>query len=224
MTKNKLKMFIFDMDGLLVDTEKTYRDGWFQALKEQGIDVPEEVVLSWVGKGIHETTAYLTEYTGSSDVTETLRQLREAFIYSELRKGNILPKPYAKEVLETVKSHGYLTGLATSTAKKRAVDILTELELFDYIDVPVFATDVARVKPAPDLYQKVLALSGQQSENAVAVEDSITGSLSAQAAGLPTILVPDSNFQLQESAIPDNVMFKAETLQAVIDWLAQRSC
>lgn len=74
--KNK-ELIIFDMDGLLVDTEIHYRNGRVVAAKEEGIDLDKGVVDSWVGKGINYTTDYFDRVTGNEEITKKLEKIEK---------------------------------------------------------------------------------------------------------------------------------------------------
>lgn len=209
-------MIIFDMDGLLVNTEKVYYHGWYYAVRKHELDVPEEIIVGWAGKGMHESMAELDKLTCDHDRTLRIRETREKYFFNELEKGRVQLKPFAKEALTAV-GKKYKIGLATSTMEEKAAQILETLDLKKYIDYPVFGSDVKRLKPAPDVYLEVLRRSGFEAEEALAVEDSITGSTAAKAAGLPVIMVPDSEFALNHAAIPNNVVKMGDDLRIILD-------
>lgn len=216
MDKSKFKMIIFDMDGLLVNTEKVYYQGWYQAVKEHELDVPQEIIAGWVGKGMHESMEELDQLTGDHDRTLKIRETREKYFFNELENGRVQLKPYAKEALTAV-GKNYKIGLATSTMEEKASQILKKLDLKNYIDYPVFGSDVKRLKPAPDVYLEVLRRSGFKAHEALAVEDSIPGSTAAKAAGLSVIMVPDSEFALNQAAVPNNVVGMGDDLRIILD-------
>lgn len=211
---------IFDMDGLLIDSEKVYRDGWIYALHKNELDIEEDVVNSWVGKSIHETGSYLSlKY--SEEVVNSIREDRESYIYDCLYANTLKAKSFAKEVLQMAKQEGFITGLATSTNAKRGKDILQYLGLYDYIDYPVFGSEVERLKPFPDLYEEALVKMKRVSSQAIAVEDSLTGAKAAQAAHIATILVPDINFN-EKQTVPSTVFMVGKDLHVLIDWIEDR--
>lgn len=218
MEKKQLKLIVFDMDGLLVDTEKVYFAGWHHALKEHDIAAPEGLIPSWVGKGMYEAMQELDQLTHDHGRTLKIRESREQYFFRELEEGGVKTKPYAREALAKAKEH-YTVGLATSTMKDKAMRILETLDLLKYIDYPVFGSEVENLKPAPDLYLEVLKRSKMTAEEAMAVEDSITGTKAAAGAGLPTFLVPDSNFPFDQKQAPDNVVKLGQDLRIVLDFL-----
>lgn len=207
------------MDGLLVNTEKTYTEGWIFAIKETGLDVPTDVIYSWVGKSVHETTTYLNELTGNPLKTQKLRQLREIYFYDQLHLGQVGLKSYAKNILDLVKSKGLMVGLATSTSKQRAQDILSYHNIDHYFDYPTYGDSVSLLKPHPDIYLEVLRRANVPSNRAIVIEDSITGAKAATDASLATILVPDINFQLDASQIPERVFLVGQSLKQAMQWL-----
>lgn len=218
MGKHKKFFIIFDMDGLLVDSEKTYSEGWAYSFQKSGLDISQTVINSWVGKSVQETTEYLKDYT---DDVERIRAFREEYIYQELEQGRLLQKPYAAQVLAFLQARGYKIGLATSSARGRSVDILTRLQLLQHIDVPVFSDDVEKLKPEPDLYLEAMRRADVSAKDSLVVEDSLTGAKAANRAGIPAILVPDHNFALDESKIPQSVVLRGENLLCVLEYLEE---
>jgi len=216
MENKKYSFIIFDMDGLLVDTEKAYYEGWLDAFEKNGLDIPSSVVRGWAGKSIEYTWNYLKDYT---DDVGKIRADREAYVYRQLETGNLPAKPFAREVLETLKARGFTIGLATSSIQKRATDILSALGLFSYIDYPVFASDVARAKPYPDVYLEVMRRAEAASETSLVVEDSLTGAEAAKNAGISVVLVPDGSFSHKEEKIPENVVAQGCDLRKVLEFL-----
>lgn len=216
MEKKQLKLIIFDMDGLLVDTEKVYYEGWHHAVKEHRLTVPDDMIAGWVGKGMYESMQELNQLTQDPERTRQIRESREQYFYQELEEGRVLTKPYAKEILEQTKEHA-IVGLATSTMEEKAGRVLEKLGLLNDIDYPVFGSDIDQLKPAPDVYLEVLKRSKIDAEEAIAIEDSITGAQAAEGAGLSALLIPDSNFYFDQENIPSNVLKVGKDLQIVRD-------
>ncbi|GCF93059.1 haloacid dehalogenase [Enterococcus florum] len=220
MANQEWKLIIFDMDGLLVDTERVYRDGWLYAIKKHEVVIPDEVVNNWGGKGTKIINQEMIEYTGSLEKTNEVRATREAYFFEKLYDQQVELKPYAKEVLSFASEH-YLVGLASSSYEGRAGKILEALDLRKYIQFPVFGDNVANLKPCPDVYLEVLKRAEIAAEQALAVEDSITGATAAKGAGLKTVMVPDSSFAASFEKIPENVIKQGPDLRVLFGVLGR---
>lgn len=219
MISDKTELLIFDMDGLLVDTERVYLEGWLYALNKQQVAIAEAVVKSWVGKSFHDTHAYLMQVCHEEALCARIRKDREQYIYQCLENGTLSAMPYARDALQAAREYGYRTGLATSSLKKRSTAILAHLGLLSYLDIPVFADDVTKLKPHPDLYLEVLRRAQVPCEHAVAFEVSLTGVQAAIAAGIQTVRIPDYRFIDVEDTASDVVC--AENLSCVRAMLEQ---
>jgi len=214
--QDELQLVIFDMDGLLVDTEHVYNDGWLYALNYFDVLIPNDLVKKWASYGLPQINDELIRYTGSHAITQLIIETREKYFLNQLYAGKVDIKPYARNILIETRKKFYV-GLASSTLKKRGIEILEVLDLLKYIDCPVFGDEVKNLKPEPDVYLKVLAKTGINPINAIAVEDSITGTIAAEKAHLATILVPDSSFPELIKEIPKNVVNVGKDLSILFE-------
>ncbi|GAB2021752.1 HAD family phosphatase [Pseudolactococcus yaeyamensis] len=191
--KHHLRAICFDLDGLLLDTEQTYRDGWLDAFEKMGIDQSAYDINAWSGLSWLQTRAILEASFGAAMVTE-IREARETYILQQMTDGKIPIKSGASEVLQAAKKKGLQLAVVSSTVSSRALPLLENAGLLTYFDVQVFGDEVMKHKPLPDPYLVALRKLGVQDFQAIAVEDSLTGALSATNAGLKVFVVPDKSF------------------------------
>ncbi|MBS7576726.1 MULTISPECIES: HAD family phosphatase [unclassified Enterococcus] len=206
------KLVIFDMDGLLIDSERIYRAGWLEVFQNNGIQIAETTIASWQGQSWLQTAKAIAKR--GLDVSK-LQVERENYINKQLYSGNIKPKPYALEMIEYLKDQQIKIGLATSTNKARATKMLNYLELFAAIDYPCYGDEVIHHKPAPEVYLKVLKKADVSASSALACEDSIQGATAAINSAINVVLIPDSSAikKLDTSSIDSSQFFhQAENL------------
>lgn len=197
------RLFIFDFDGLLVDTERVYRDGWRATFDEAGLDMPDAELDAWVGKSIDHTSALVAERFGDPGLFERLYALREKYVYDVIDRGGIKAKPYAVEALEAVHAAGIPACVVSSSLRRRVTTIIGRLGISGCVDFLVASEDVERRKPHPDPYLRALEHFGCPAADAVAFEDSLTGREAAVCAGVDVWLVPDTSsdpFEIPEGA------------------------
>lgn len=215
-------MIVFDMDGLLLDTEVMYHRGWLHVAHDNGYELKKEDIMGWSGQGSAHTFSKMTALLGSPEVVEQLRDERELYIQDELAKGHVTVKPYALETLKLAKELGIKTGLASSTARTRGDRYLENFDLAQYFDVITFADDVENLKPAPDSYLRTVAEAGVAPKNALAAEDSFTGAVAATKAGLGVVLVPDQSMPYTLTAEQReqlNLIMESDSLKVLYDYL-----
>jgi HAD superfamily hydrolase (TIGR01509 family) len=217
-----IKGVIFDLDGLLAATELTYQEGWIWAFEQFHLSIPREVVASWSGKSWLQTADYLDKRAGGREKVLAIRKVREQYVYEKLTNDEIPLKPFAKEILDYLKENDYYIGLATSTVKKRASDMLTHWGIIDYFEDLTFGDEVKVHKPKPDSYLCALAKAGLKPTEAFAVEDSLIGATAATAAGMGVILIPDSSIETnftQADKAPLRLLAEGTTLEVVKKYL-----
>jgi len=198
---------IFDLDGTLVETEQVWRDARREFVLAHGGRWRDDAQTTMIGMRTAEWAAFIHESLGVALPTGKIARLVVDDVVTRLKSVPILPG--APAALERT-SREFRLGLATSAARPVAETVLANTGWAKYFEVVVSADDVARGKPAPDVYLRALELMHANTERTVAVEDSTNGIRSANAAGLPTIAIPNREFPpspdalaLAASVIPD---------------------
>lgn len=186
-----VKAVIFDMDGVLIDTEKWLNRYWCQAAREAGFDMKPEHALAIRSLAGKYAAPYLQGIFGERFSYWTIRERRKELMREHIAKHGIDKKNGVDEVLDYLKAHSIRTAVATATDPKRTKDYLTKIGIYDKFDYIICATMVENGKPKPDIYLHACAQMGELPEDCIAVEDSPMGVRSAVDAGIRTIMVPD---------------------------------
>jgi HAD superfamily hydrolase (TIGR01509 family) len=180
---------LFDMDGLLVDTEPL----WFLAETR----VVEELGGSWtkqnqedlLGSNLEFAAEYMLQLTGSDLAAEAVWHRLKDSMTDLLRQGEFSFRPGALELLAAVRSAGIATGLVTSSVREHLDLVLPALPRHGF-DVVVSGDDVSRKKPDPQPYQLALNQLGAAAHRTIVLEDSPAGVTAGEAAGCTVIAVP----------------------------------
>lgn len=187
----KYEAVVFDMDGVIFDSERAVMDCWVElAAKYQIADI-ESAVLACTGTTMARTREImLTRY--GSDFPYDEYEKEASRMYHEKYDGGRLPvKPGVKELLSYLKEHGKKIALASSTRKRTVISQLTDAGLLDFFDQVICGDMVERSKPAPDIFLKACEALHTAPECSYAIEDSYNGIRSAYAGGLRPVMVPD---------------------------------
>lgn len=186
-----MKAVIFDMDGVIFDTERLVLECWAEVAKNHGITDIEEACQACLGVNEKETRMILTERYGEDFPYE--QYCKEASeIFAEKTEGKGIPeKPGVRELIAWLKKRGTRIGLATSSSEKDVLGKLDAAGLRFSFDAIVCGDMVERSKPEPDIYQEACHMLHVKPEKAFAVEDSYNGVRSASQAGMRVIMVPD---------------------------------
>ena len=196
--QSMVKAVLFDLDGLLVNTEYTWYQVWNDMLGEFGHSFTlEEYVKGYSGRNIIDNVNSLIEHYDLPITLETGKQMAIDTEKGYIEKGVDL-KPGAKELLAFLKENGYKIILATSSALDRALTILKSNQVDGYFDDIVTGYDVERSKPFPDVFLAAAKKAGCQPEECLVLEDSGAGIKAAYAAGIPVICIPDLKQPEQE--------------------------
>lgn len=190
---------IFDMDGLLFDTERMYRDSWKQSAQQFGLvhnpDFPRAVCGS---SGAHMREIILQYYpqvdAKAFEDDCILRVERELETHVPEKSG-------VRDILQYFKQHGVRVAVASSSKRATVLHNLKQADIFSYFDAIVSGDQVTHGKPAPDIFLLAAQQIGCEPENCYVFEDGTNGIRAGAAAGCTTIMIPDltpPNAQLEQ--------------------------
>ena len=182
---------VFDMDGVIFDTEILVIGCWQQAAEEYGLGDVEPFARSIIGLTVKASSErYLAAYGESPSYEEVSGRART--IFRERYWGSALPlKPGVREILTWLGEQGAPVALASSTYRDAVVKELTDAEIIDHFSVIVCGDMITKSKPDPEIFLKACELLGADPREAYAIEDSYNGIRAAHAAGMHAIMVPD---------------------------------
>lgn len=185
-----IRAIIFDLDGLLIDSERVSKECWSKAGFALGVDV-ESLYDHVIGKGTIYSDNYLVSYFGDTFPSKEFRALKDRLFENELAAGRVPLQPGAKEVLIAVRELHKKTALATGSLRETARRRLAAHNLAPLFDALAFGDEVERGKPDPALFLLAAERLGVSPEHCLVLEDSIPGVKAAVAAGMRVGMVVD---------------------------------
>lgn len=196
------KGVIFDMDGVLIDSEEFIRKAAVRYFAELGVTVQEEDFIPFVGKGENRYLGGVAEKYGVElDIEPAKTRLYR--IYFELIEGNAGPLPGVHEFIGKCKENGWRIAVATSADKPKMVGNLREIGLPEpTFDALVNGNDIERKKPFPDIFLLAAERMGLPAADCLVVEDAPAGVEAAKAAGSRCLALTTS-FSKEELAGAD---------------------
>ncbi len=188
-----IKAVVFDMDGVIFDSEKLYRKHWMITGKEYGIpdDTMRELCNLIAGATKERNEKLMKSRFGEDFDYMAFRETTMNRMDQDILENGVELKPGVVELFTYLKENGYKIGLATSTQRERAERNLINAGIIDYFDYIVYGGVVTNGKPAPDIYLKACKELEVEPEEAIGIEDSLNGVKSSATAGLYTIMVVD---------------------------------
>ena len=186
-----IKGIIFDMDGLIFDSERVVQRAWSEIGEQAGYPDMGDQIYHTVGFNRRRREEYFKSVYGQ-DFPHDLFVDKTTEIFTRIVDSEGLPmKAGAKEVLSLAREKRLRIGLATSSSSDYAKEELTRAGIYEYFDGFVFGNMVTKSKPDPEIYLKACQVVGIKTEEALALEDAPSGVESASRAGLRVIMVPD---------------------------------
>ena len=187
-----IKAVLFDMDGLMVDTESLATEAFIHSAKKQGYDMTKEetlMVLGFTTKSIYE---FWENYFKNSDVSgKQLVDDHYKYIENVLFTTGPKKMPYIEELLKYLKENNYKVAVASSFNMNHIINNMEKTGLKKYIDEFASGAEVKNGKPAPDVFLLAAERLGVEPKKCLVLEDSKAGVIAGSSAGAKVIMVPD---------------------------------
>ncbi len=216
----ELKAVVFDMDGVIFDSECKVFECWSVVAEKYGIPDINKLCRMCLGINAAETRRIALEFYGQDFPYDEYEREMATLYFERYGDGRLPMKEGVKELLEFLKQHGLCVALASST---RSAVVLAQLEnagILPYFDKVVCGDMVTHSKPHPEIFLKACEQLDTAPEAAIAIEDSYNGIRSAHAAGMRPIMVPDLAEPTDEMQQLTEVILPS--LLAVKEYLASR--
>ena len=185
-----IEAVIFDLDGLILDSERPIRDAVIEVVAALGFDMPEAFYATLIGVPGPECDVMIRDYFGASFPFDTYFENSNAKI-AEALAGGIALKSGVREILQHLDARATPLALATSSSRRYVERQLHANNLGPFFTTIATRDDVKRGKPHPDLFLKAATDLGIAPERCLVLEDSHNGVRAAHAAGCVPIMVPD---------------------------------
>jgi HAD superfamily hydrolase (TIGR01509 family) len=208
-----IRAVIFDMDGLMIDSEPLQKEAWQATLRRYGHEMDEALFAQLIGLRISEDAVRLRDRFNLPVTAEVLlRQRTESFLAG--LPGRLRAMPGLSELIADLRARGLKRALATSGERRYVAMVMSELNLDGAFDATVVAEDVTRGKPAPDVYLLAAERLGLPPAQCLVLEDAPNGVAAAKAARMKCVAVPNQYTRVLDLSAADVVL---PSLLAVCD-------
>lgn len=188
---DKANTVIFDMDGVIFDTERIYLEAWTDVFNKYGYNMTKEVYISVMGVGRENVIKKFKNLYGDDLPIDDMYREKDEILYNRIKEGRVPMKEGVHEILTFLKSNNYNIALATSAKKERVDKHLQDTKLEDMFDVIVCGDEVDKAKPNPDIFLKAANKLRVDREKCIVVEDSLAGVKAGYNAGMIVVNIPD---------------------------------
>ncbi len=182
---------IFDLDGLMLDTERIAADAWKRVGREFGIVISEEVVLDMIGRTGPDSDGILIKEFGPDFPLQSIKERRLQLTDGHFVEHGIPVKAGLVGLLDYLDDKGIKKAVATSSTRERAKMKLERSGIANRFQIVVSGDDIERGKPEPDIYLHTAHRLGVVPESCLVFEDSDAGVRAAHSAGMKVIIIPD---------------------------------
>ena len=191
--RRPIRGVLFDMDGLVLDTEKLYARFWMEACRFYGFPMTWEQALEMRAANSRLSEAKLHSFFGPDVDYQQCRAKRIELMERYIDENGVEPKPGIRELLDYLQEKGIATAITSSSPPDRIRKHLGSLGLYDRFGRICSGYEVPHGKPEPDIYLHGAASLGLEPEECLALEDAPVGILSAYRAGCLTVMIPDQD-------------------------------
>ncbi|OHB05785.1 MAG: hypothetical protein A3A26_01675 [Candidatus Zambryskibacteria bacterium RIFCSPLOWO2_01_FULL_47_14] len=189
--KFRFEAFIFDMDGLMFDTERLGLEGYRHAAHQHGYNLENGAFHDIIGRTASDAKRLLHEKFGSDFPVEKIREARRRYVAEILNVSGMPIKSGLMELLEYLKKKKVLLAIASSSSRRGVERNLKNAGIINNFKVIVCGDEITHGKPNPEIFLKTAEKLSKEPSTCVVLEDSLLGLEAAHAAGMIPIMIPD---------------------------------
>ena len=189
-----IKAIIFDMDGLMIDSERVTFECYQEILKGMNLTMDEEFYKTLLGKPLKGIYQRFYDVYGNDFPIEDVIKDVHALMAKRFETEGVPIKTGLKSLLEYLKENNYFTIVATSSNRDRVDTILSQAQITDYFDDSICGDEVTKGKPNPEVFLKSCQKLGVNVDEAIVLEDSEAGIQASYDAGIKVICIPDMKY------------------------------
>lgn len=215
--ENKISAVIFDMDGLMFDTERLAFEAWRAVCTKAGYGIMDEIIMASVGRNEKDTEVIMKQHFSEGFPFAELRKQRVAYVQDYISKNGMPIKVGLLKLLDFLNEKDIKTAVATSTERVKAEEHITSCSLLDRFNCIVCGDEVERGKPEPDIFLLAAKKLDVSPAECIVLEDSENGIKAAYKAGMRPIMIPDLIMPTDELRRLTHQIF--ETLEYVIEYI-----
>jgi HAD superfamily hydrolase (TIGR01509 family) len=182
---------IFDMDGLMLDTESLNRATWKRTMLEQGYDYPDEFYARVCGQTIPETERLFKQAYGEGFPFYEMRAIKQGYLEAHVAEHGVVVKSGLRELLDTLERYGVKKGIASTTKRHTLLSRLSSVGLLERFSALASGDEVSDGKPKTELYLRAAGRLEAAPGACLALEDSEPGCAAARQAGMLAVMIPD---------------------------------
>lgn len=183
----ELKAVIFDMDGVLVDSEPLHAKSFVIAMKEFGVDITTEYNYRFIGSTALSMCEAVIDEFHLSITPEEILAANDIAIRKLVKEEGYTPIPYTKDLIKDLHKHKIKLAIASSSSEEQIQEVTKALGIHKYFHKFISGTNLEHSKPAPDIFIKALKELDVRASESIVIEDSMNGSIAAKKAGIPCI-------------------------------------
>lgn len=214
------KYIIFDMDGVIFDSEQLVLQCWSDIAKIHNIEGITEVFRKCIGTNRDATRKIIMNYYGKNFPYDKFREMAGKLFQEHVENNGMPMKHGVVELLQYLKKSDFKIGLASSTRKVVVEEELEMTGILQYFDVVIGGDMVQKSKPEPDIFLKCCSELGGNPATTIVVEDSFNGIRAASSAQMIPVMVPDMLKPDQE--MREKAECIQDSLTEVMEWIQKR--
>ncbi len=211
-----IKAVIFDMDGVLIESEIEYMNRFQKILEEANVKFDLETLYSVIGTSTEKTKEILDEMTNKAITGDRVYELYDESLITHPINYKEIATKNGFALMQALKAKGYKIGVASATQANEIRHVMQETGLIAFVDALYSGSDCAHNKPAPDVYLKVMEMLGVIGEECVVLEDSKSGIQAATTANAYVVARKDNRFNIDQSQASESIDDLLE-LERIVD-------